>query len=311
MQTQDPLFILALLLCFTAVVVTTPASGPEAEATSLLGKELRPPAPPPTFAAEQEKTIEALRARLREDPADPDALLWLGRRLGYLGRYREAVTVFTEGAARYPGDARFLRHRGHRHLTLRRLDDAIADFERGLALVAGHPDVVEPDGLPNLFNQPTSTLKTNLWYHLGLARYLKADFLRAGEAFHACAALADNPNMWVAAIYWQVLSLRRQGREDESKEALAGLPADTRVIENEDYLRLLRLFRGETTVEELLSADGEGIAGATVGYGIGAWHLVEGRAEAARKSFEQVVAGDAWAAFGHLAAEAELARGVR
>jgi hypothetical protein len=92
---------------------------------------------------------------------------------------------------------------------------------------------------------------------------------------------------------------------------LAGLPEGTRVIENEDYLRLLRLFRGEMTAEELLGSGEGGVGGATVGYGVGAWHLIEGRAEAARKIFEQVVAGDAWAAFGHLAAEAELARGGR
>ncbi len=45
-----------------------------------------------------------------------------------------------------------------------------------------------------------------------------------------------------------------------------------------------------------------------VGYGVGNWHLYHGRTAEARRVFARVVAAGQWGAFGHVAAEAELAR---
>lgn len=284
-----------------------PAVASDVEGVSLLGKELKRPALAAENAAIHEAAIVELQAHLRRHPADAEGMIWLGRRVAYLGRYREAIEIFGDGARRHPEDARFLRHRGHRFLTLRRVDDAIADFERGLALVAGKPDEIEADGLPNLFNQPTSTLKTNLWYHLGLGYYLKADFGRAAAAFQACAALSDNADMWVAATYWQVLATHHAGRAAEAKAMLAALPNKVETIENEDYWRLLQLFAGRLEAGKLQSGEG-GVPGATLGYGLGAWHYLAGRDREAREAFEKVTKGDTWAAFGYLAAEGELAR---
>jgi hypothetical protein len=49
---------------------------------------------------------------------------------------------------------------------------------------------------------------------------------------------------------------------------------------------------------------------ATQGYGVGNWYLVSGDKQRAREIFEKVVAGRAWTAFGHSAAEADLKRGL-
>lgn len=296
-------------LGITSMAIAAAAQAPAVETTSLLGKDLARPALAPAFESEQQTALAALERRLAAAPGDLEATIWRGRRLGYLGRYREAVAVFTAALERNPDDARLLRHRGHRYLTLRRIDEAAADFERGLALVAGRPDQVEPDGLPNLFNQPTSTLKTNLWYHLGLARYLQGDFPRAIEAYRSALALSENPDMAVAAAYWLQLALRRAGRTAESAGALASAPAGGDLLESHDYRQLLRLLAGQATEAELLGAHADATLGsATLGYGIGAWHLVEGRPERARAQFEKVTANPGWSAFGVLAAEAELAR---
>ncbi len=298
--------MLGLFLWATAAAAQAPAAD-HVEGVSLLGKELKRPAVPAENAALHEAAIVELQAHLRRHPADAEGMIWLGRRIAYLGRYREAIEAFGDGARRHPEDARFLRHRGHRYLTLRLIDEAIADFERGLALVAGKPDEIEADGLPNLFNRPTSTLKTNLWYHLGLGYYLKADFARAAAAFQACTALSDNADMWVAATYWQVLATHRAGRAAEAKAMLAALPNKVETIENEDYWRLLQLFAGRLELAKLETGE-SGVPGATLGYGIGAWHFLAGRDREALQAFEKVTAGDTWAAFGFLAAEAELAR---
>jgi hypothetical protein len=49
---------------------------------------------------------------------------------------------------------------------------------------------------------------------------------------------------------------------------------------------------------------------ATQGYGVGNWYLVNGDEKKAREVFERVLAGKAWAAFGYIAAEADLKRGL-
>ncbi|MEM8960909.1 MAG: tetratricopeptide repeat protein [Acidobacteriota bacterium] len=300
-------WLYVLMSLFVVSTVVTPTADAQVEATSLLGRELTRPELADETIERHEKALATLVERLRAHPDDADARIWLGRHLGYLGRYREAAAAFTAGHETFPDDARFLRHRGHRYITLRRFDDAIRDFEAGLTLIAGKPDLREPDGLPNLFNQPTGTLKTNLWYHLGLARYLTGDFVAAGEAFTACAGLADNDDMLVAASYWLYLSLVRQSRADAATSVLARAPLDAPLIENTDYQVLLRVFAGRADDQER-TYDASSVSGATVAYGMGALQLATGQPEQAIQIFEVITNGTSWAAFGHIAAEAELAR---
>lgn len=283
------------------------------EAFSLRGEPLVAPELPPEVRAERERQLAEARAALEAAPGDDDAAIWVGRRLGYLGRYREAVAAFTRGIEAHPEDPRFLRHRGHRFLTLRRLDLAEADLERAAELVRGRPDEIEPDGLPNERGIPTSTLQSNVWYHLGLARYLQGDFVGALDAYRECLAVSKNPDMLVATSHWLYMTLRRLGRDEEAARVLEPIDAGLDVIENRAYHRLLLLYRGELTAEALLAEAGDAgsLDFATVAYGVATWHLYNGRDAEARALFEEIVAAGQWPAFGHLAAEAELARGGR
>ncbi len=83
------------------------------------------------------------------------------------------------------------------------------------------------------------------------------------------------------------------------------------IIENHSYHRLLLLNQGQLSDENLLnlvSEDDVLLANATVGYGIGKWHALEGRGEDAARTWQTVLSGSQWAAFGYIAAEAEIAR---
>jgi tetratricopeptide (TPR) repeat protein len=303
------LLALALAGCTGRPQPTAPPG--DAEAVSLFGEPLVSPPLPPEVRREREERLAEARAVAASRPDDPDAVIWLGRRTAYLGRYREAIEIFSRGLARHPDDARLYRHRAHRYLTLRRFDQAIADLERAAELVAGRPDEVEPDGLPNARNIPTSTLQSNVWYHLGLARYLTGDLERALAAYRECLDVSGNPDMLVATSHWLYMTLRRLGREEEARAVLAPIRADLEVIENGAYHRLLLMYRGEVAPGELLAPSGEGDAGldlATLGYGLGAWHLDHGRRDEAVAAYRQVLAEGPWAAFGFIAAEADLAR---
>ena len=83
------------------------------------------------------------------------------------------------------------------------------------------------------------------------------------------------------------------------------------IIENESYRRLLLLNKQELAEEGLLDTRAEDdvpLANATVGYGIGQWHAMNGRPADAERVWRTVLSGSQWAAFGFIAAEAEIAR---
>jgi tetratricopeptide (TPR) repeat protein len=259
--------------------------------------------------AKREAELADARAAYEKNPNDADATIWLGRRLAYLGRYPEAIDIFSEGIRKHPRDARFLRHRGHRYLTMRDFDRAIADLEKAASLTRGRPDETEPDGLPNARNTPVGSLQSNICYHLGLAHYLKGDFERADAVYTPCNALSTNPDRLVSLAHWRYMTLRRLGRAEEAEQLLVPIGPGLDVIENAAYHKLALMYRGEIAPEELLRQDASTTDGATILYGLGNWYLVSGQPEKARPLFEQIVAGNQWAAFGYIAAEAELARG--
>ena len=287
-----------------------PASEPEAavEATSLLGRPLAAPPIADAARARLEADLADARAEWERNPEDADATIWLGRRTAYLGRYRDAIEIFTRGVDRHPDDARFYRHRGHRYITVRDFEAAIHDLQRAAELVEGQPDQVEPDGQPNARGIPTSTLQSNIWYHLALARYLTGDFDGAAEAWTQARAAADNPDNLVAASNWLYLSLARAGRDAEAAAVLEPIRTDLDVIENGSYHALLMLYRGERKAEDLLGTAADGASGSAVQYGVSAWLLIEGRTDEARAIWERMIEQPDWASFGHIAAEAELVR---
>jgi len=257
-----------------------------------------------------ETRLATARANFQTEPSADNAI-WLGRRTAYLGRYKEAIAIYTDAIAKYPKDARLFRHRGHRLITLRCFDDAIKDFEKAAKLTKGKPDEVEPDGLPDARNIPTSSLQSNIWYHLGLAHYLKGEFGRALKAFREAEKVSTNPDMLVATTHWLYMTLRRSGREKEATAALAPITDNLEVIENADYYKLIKLYQGKLKPSDLLSDNNQTsntLSNATVGYGVGNWFLYNGQRPEAEKIFRQIVMGIQWASFGHIAAEVELTR---
>lgn len=298
-------------VAFVLVIAGVPAlASPQTtpEATSLLGKPLFSPAPAEAARARMEADLAGARDALAKSPNDADALIWVGRRTAYLGRYREAIRIFSDGVAKFPNDARFLRHRGHRYITVREFDRAIADLGRARTLVAGKPDQIEPDGQPNARNVPLTTLGSNIRYHLALAYYLKGDFAKAEPVWREAADSVGNADNLVSATHWLYLTLRRLGRRADADKALARITTDLEVIENMSYHSLLLLYRGDRTEAAVLNAAGEGAAGSAVRYGVSAWHAVNGRHSEAERMWRELVALPEWAPFGVIAAEAELTR---
>jgi tetratricopeptide (TPR) repeat protein len=273
----------------------------EPEAFSLLGAPLyRQPMRAEIYES-QKKLYDAALKNYLKNREDPDNILWLGRRTAYLGRYREACAIFSIGAEKHPENPWFPRHRGHRFLTMRLIDRAVDDFEKAAKLMEGMPHSIEPDGIPNDRNTPVSSLQTNVWYHLGLARYIQGDWKRAAEAYKKGIEAWEINDNYASFANWYYLALRRMGKDAQAEKVLKRAEPGMDLIENQGYLDLLLLYKGVYKPKELLEKKG-------LRYGIAAWHLINGEEKKAEKLLKDILSSEEWAAFNHLAAEAEYKR---
>jgi tetratricopeptide (TPR) repeat protein len=283
------------------------------EAISFLGDTLSEIPLDDAIRSQREQQFEEARLRWVADPTSIEAIVWAGRRAAYLGRYQEAILIFGLGLQQYPDEPRLYRHRGHRYITTRQLDSAVIDLERAAALIADQSDQIEPDGLPNVRNMPTSTLQSNIWYHLGLARFLSGDDAGALEAYRACLEVSATPDMEVATRYWLFLTLTRLGRWDEAQAVVEAVDPQWPLIENHTYHRLLLLYGGILPVDSLALEPTAALAvgEVTQAYGVTAWYQWQGNPAAANDLRQAILASGQWPAFGYLAAEAEAAFGQR
>jgi hypothetical protein len=277
----------------------------------LVGKVF--PAPELSEAARKnhEAKLTEAESNYQRDSLNADNIIWLGRRWAYLGEYTKAIEIFSKGVILYPEDAKMYRHRGHRYITLRCFDKAIADFTKASKLIKGKTDEVEPDGLPNAKNIPTSTLQSNIWYHLGLVYFLKGDYKKALNAYKECLKVSKNPDMYVATANWLYIILRRLNKEKKAASLLSIISPDMDIIENNDYLQILLLYNQRTSIADpirYLRSEKQGLGLASFGYGLGNYLLLNGETEKANKVYRLITDSNQWSSFGYIAAEAELMR---
>src|SRR5690625_4069095 len=254
----------------------------------------------------------------------------------YLNQHQEAVRVLSEGIDRNPDTPHLYRHRGHFLISQRKYEEALPDFERATELLEGKDDEIEyyqaelvPEmervmlGQPaELLNEPTpindetlaelrdvykGTLKSSTWYHYGLAHYLLGNFDEAAEIYRKSLEFSVDDDMRVATLDWLYMSLRRAGNDSAAQELLDSIDTDMHINEP-SYFRLMKMYKGELQPEEVLSSGDDKRAIATQGYGVGNWHLYNGRPDQARDVFQRVLQAGQFPAFGYLAAEIDLQR---
>ena len=309
MMSKNNTFLLTCIILFGVLLFSCgqPHKEKNIQAVSLLGDVLYSPEPSESAL---KKYAEA-KVNYEKEPDNPDALIWYGRRTAYLGKYKEATEIYTRGIQKYPEDARMYRHRGHRYISIREFDKAIEDFENAATLIAGTEDRIEPDGMPNAQNIPVSSLHTNIWYHLGLAYYLKNDLANALRVYQEGIKASQNDDMLVATTHWLYMTLRLLGRKDEAKEALQPIHSKMNVIENMVYHRLCLFYKDLLPFESLTDSEFSSIMNDAIAYGVGNWYFYNGDEEQAKKIFQKLLRKKSWASFGYIAAESDFAHKFR
>lgn len=231
--------------------------------------------------------IAEAESKLAADPKNTQLIIELGRIQAGVWRYKDAIATYTRGLAIAPSDAMLYRHRGHRYITLRQFDQAVSDLERAAELNNKNYDI---------------------WYHLGLAYYLRGQFAKAAAAYEKCRAVAEKDDSLIAVSDWLYMTYRRQKKNAQAAAVLKRIKPDMKVEENKPYFDRLLLYKGLKKEADIFNDKMTDLQIATVGYGLGNWHLYNGRPAKAKEYFQKVVSSKFWPAFGFIAAETELTR---
>ncbi len=220
------------------------------------------------------------------DPRNIDKLIALGVAHSGARQFREAIETFSRGLRIEPNNALLLRWRGHRYLSTRQFDRALADLTRGAKL--------------------DSTIY-GIWYHLGVVQFVRGDFAAAAQSFTRAQPRAPDAGELAGSTDWLWMSLSRAGRRAEAQAMLDRHPDS--LATTVAYAQRLRLYRNEIKPEAVMTAaDTADVQVATLAFGVGNWYLVQGDTVRAKSWFERSIRSGGWPGFGFIASEAELHR---
>ncbi|MBX3727974.1 MAG: tetratricopeptide repeat protein [Candidatus Sumerlaeia bacterium] len=239
------------------------------------------------------------------NPDDEALAISAGRHLAWYGRFQDALALYTDALARHPDSFRLLRHRGHRHLTLRQFDRATDDLSRAAEKLEANWQAVATQDFGD--DDTPAQYRWSTWYHLGLAHYSARSFPAAEAAFRRTLELSPDADKQAAATYWLVNALRQLGRQDEARTLVEPFHGGMTINANLSYFELMLLFKGERTLQETLDLDDPSHPRfATLGFGIANEFLFNGRRDEAVALYRRIVAGTDWLGFGHIGSEVEL-----
>lgn len=246
------------------------------------------------------------KQNFKNDPNNLENIIWYGRRTAYLANYVEAIAIYSEGIKKFPNEPKLYRHRGHRYISLRMFDDAIKDYLKAVELIKGTENEIEQDGMPNARNIPVSTLHGNIWYHLGLAYYLKHDYQKSYEAYVNCRNSGSYPDNIVSSTHWLYMNQRRLGNKNLADKMLDPIQEKSDIIENMSYEKLCKFYKGIIPIDSIKGTKGGTPSSDAVKYGLASWYLYNNQKEQAKTLLEEIVNTNAWSSFGYIAAESDL-----
>jgi tetratricopeptide (TPR) repeat protein len=232
----------------------------------------------------------------------------MGRHYIAGNRFQDAIDLYTRGLDAYPESFKLRRHRGHRYINVRELDNAIVDLNEAVELMGDtSSDVMEFDGN----GKPYGTYEHWIWYHVGLYHYLNENFDEAARAYEKCAATAMDNKGLVGASDWLYNAYQKGGNSSEAARVIDAIPADIDADRNHPYFHRVMVYKGIEDPADLLDIDkpGDQWTGRdiTLGYGIANWYKFNGDVESAEKIYKAILQTPFWNSWAYVVTDKEQA----
>jgi len=304
---QIPIGLLSLLLfaCGSKREATDPIQNSGAEAISFSGKPLFAPALEPSVIEKGDSTIASIKSK---GDLSEDDFISIGQQLVNMSRFNASIANYSEGLAKYPTSFKLLRHRGHRYISIRQLDKAIADLNKAEELIRDQADIPEYDAS----GATTGTYQHWIWYHIGLYYFFNQAYIQAAPAFEKCLAASRNNKNIVGASDWLYHTYMRIGKTDEAKKLVDPITPDFDTDREHPYFQRIMLYKEVITPEELVDVSQDpaktSVQDVTKMYGLANWYAYQGEKEKAIGLYRKIVQSESgWPGFAYAAAEKELA----
>lgn len=304
MRITYTLLIFLFLASCTPKTETT-ETAPPAEAISFSGKPLLAP---PVDPMDMQKADSIISAAQSKGELIEDDYIAIGQQLINTNRYNDAIANYSAGLEKYPNSFKLLRHRGHRYISIRKLDEAIKDLKMAEELIRDQPDVPEYDAT----GHETGTYQHWIWYHIGLYYFLNQAYLQAAPAYENCLAASRNDKNIVGSSDWLYNTYMRLGEMDKAQKLLEPITADFDTDQEHPYFRRVMLYKGIITPEELVDVNQDpaktSVSDVTKMYGLANWYRYQGDTEKAMGLYRKIIQSESgWPGFAFAAAEKEIA----
>ncbi len=276
-----------------------------AEAISFSGKPLFAASADSTTLYKTDSIISNIKSK--SDLTEENYIL-IGQQLIASNRFKASIDAYTEGLEKFPDSFKLLRHRGHRYISIRQLENAFADLQRAEELIRDQQDVPEYDANGN----STGTYQHWIWYHIGLCYFFNQAYIQAAPAFENCLAASRNNKNIVGASDWLYHIYMRLGEKEKASALLEQIPADMDTDREHPYFRRVLLYKGNITPEELVDVNQDpaktSVDDVTKMYGLANWYAYQGEKDKAMELYKKIVQSEGgWPGFAYAAAEKELA----
>lgn len=294
----------------TAAAVPTVNFGEAVAGTDQNGQSLRTIALDSGFISMKEEPLQETLKSYELHPEEASLRIDLGRRYLELGRYEDAIRMFSTGIAADPESEIDYRYRGECYYHLQQFDRAMSDFEEAKKLAIVQPNQIEYAVDATSANTPVYNLHYNSYFLLGLVHFIKGEFDLAHRRFGYSWNEAQNDDLKAKTIFWMFLSLKKTGQENQATVTLDGVNPDMVTIATPVYKDLCTMFKGFISMDDLLKKyqnapiDEYQISR----FGVGMWYAFDGQTDKAKQLLNDVVATGLWTSEVYPIAQAELNR---
>ncbi|MEM1134851.1 MAG: hypothetical protein AAGI07_03355 [Bacteroidota bacterium] len=299
-------FLLTLIACQTVKkeeekqkveFVSTEIDLPQ-EAISFSGKPLYRKAIDEATLKKTDSIIQSLQQKpelLEED------YIALGSHYIATNRFRDAIAVYTKGLASYPTSFKLLRHRGHRFINVRELENAIVDLSKANDLIGDENEkILEYDAK----GKPTGSYQYWIWYHIGLYHLLNEEYKKAAEAYNTCLSLAMNGKNNVGVSAWLYTVYQKMGESELAKRAIETITKDYDTDREHPYFKRVMLYKGNLKPQDILNVNKPveqwTARDITIAYGVADWYSHQQDTNVAEGIYEKILQTPHWNAWAYV-----------